>query len=1355
MLRRRQLTPVNLVSVNEDGSVVKGNGGVGTMATFSLVAKRMLIAGLILALAIGVTALVLSVVYSHGTQTNIGNMTITGNNFTCGNVTNCLESAPNVTLSGNLSVAGDVQIPGGYISTVNVISPYSANRDFTIIGGPGIAVSGGLHSLTIRNNINITLVGSIFTIRVLFGNITVTMNNQSANTFFAGPISGPPDTPTLRHIVPQDLPLLPLNASSFYGVLPVALGGTGTSVPLLPGQLFTGDGMGNLIPVYLQGGYDVYVTNFPNGTIQIDVEKAVHSVGLVVPQDIFNATVSLVEENGNLTFVVLPQTGNQVWASPANGSTGIPTFRTLTEQDLPLISLAAKVYGVLPVANGGTNSSLTLQNGRIMVSNDDAIVEGVALLDGQVFIGKTGSLPVAAVPTGSGGILVVPGPGTLHILMTSAPSFASLNVAGSTTLGNYTSCNQPLQPSCLDISMQSCPGGALASSCIPTSGLHLTDLTVDFLTIVNQTFQVTVDTINGSAFWVENLYADNVVLNNAMTCSGNASISPSCVDISAKECPLGPLGESCFPDSLVLANLQVTANVTVANVYCVGGFIDASCVPDRFKTINGLYANFTSHDFTISPLDSTIVVQADGLYGISIGTTLFTANQSAHAVLIGPVSGSTGAPTFRLMDQSDLPPLAPGYIYIGNTSEAFNVSLSLPATLFSETVQSIGNGGTLVASLANQSANLVFAGPSSGSAAAPTFRALNYSDLPPILLSVALDVPADEFVVFNSPLGGYGGTLVVNKTVQNGNTFWAGAADGTNGVQPAFRKIVYKDLANLNLTLAQLIGGGNTSDPVPTTLMAGSGIIINVTEGAITISASINASNIGTVTSVGLALPGSVFSVSNSPVVMTGTLTGSFVNQAANTVFAGPTLGSPAAPGFRGLVLADLPHLHGGQMYIGDPLTNLTSITNLTAGNAISIITAGSITTISSTVSVDLALPVSVFSVTGNPVTNSGTLTATFISQAARTFFAAPAVSAGTPSFRTMTYTDLPPLMSGQLYIGQVGTAVASSLSAGTGITISTGPGTITITNNFMGTVTSVGLALPVSLFSISGSPVTSSGTLSATLISQLANTVFAAPNGAPGTPSFRALAAADIPSLDTSKLTTGVLPIARGGTNSGTALNNNRIMISSGGAIVERAAMTNGQLLIGSTGAAPVANTISAGTAIVVTNGPGTISVGVNLTEIPMTSAMGEISGFNPTVPTTTVITAISNGFTNMVELNAVTTTLSAGAMSITMPTNGKIQYTGAYTVFCHVASTITVASAGSPNQQYVIVMAINGIARNNTRLMQRTQAASDIQSTALHGYVPMSTNDVLSLQVGNMSSGDDFNVFGLNLFAMCMRVM
>ena len=62
------------------------------------------------------------------------------------------------------------------------------------------------------------------------------------------------------------------------------------------------------------------------------------------------------------------------------------------------------------------------------------------------------------------------------------------------------------------------------------------------------------------------------------------------------------------------------------------------------------------------------------------------------------------------------------------------------------------------------------------------------------------------------------------------------------------------------------------------------------------------------------------------------------------------------------------------------------------------------------------------------------------------------------------------------------------------------------------GTVTSVALSLP-SIFSVTGSPVTSSGTLTGSLANQNANLVFAGPaSGGAATPSFRTLATADLP---------------------------------------------------------------------------------------------------------------------------------------------------------------------------------------------------------------------------------------------------
>lgn len=68
------------------------------------------------------------------------------------------------------------------------------------------------------------------------------------------------------------------------------------------------------------------------------------------------------------------------------------------------------------------------------------------------------------------------------------------------------------------------------------------------------------------------------------------------------------------------------------------------------------------------------------------------------------------------------------------------------------------------------------------------------------------------------------------------------------------------------------------------------------------------------------------------------------------------------------------------------------------------------------------------------------------------------------------------------------------------------------------GTVTSVALSLPA-MFTVSGSPVTTSGTLTATLASQSQNLVFASPNGSSGAPTFRALVSADIPDIGATYL--------------------------------------------------------------------------------------------------------------------------------------------------------------------------------------------------------------------------------------------
>ncbi len=120
------------------------------------------------------------------------------------------------------------------------------------------------------------------------------------------------------------------------------------------------------------------------------------------------------------------------------------------------------------------------------------------------------------------------------------------------------------------------------------------------------------------------------------------------------------------------------------------------------------------------------------------------------------------------------------------------------------------------------------------------------------------------------------------------------------------------------------------------------------------------------------------------------------------------------------------------------------------------------------------------------------------------------------------------------------------------------------------GTVSSVGLSLPA-IFNVSGSPVTTSGVLSATFQNQAQNTVFAGPTVGSASPTFRTLVAGDIPSLPATIITSGTLPIARGGTNGTAAPSSGAVAYGTGTAYAFTSAGINGQLLQSTGAGAPI----------------------------------------------------------------------------------------------------------------------------------------------------------------------------------------
>jgi hypothetical protein len=276
-------------------------------------------------------------------------------------------------------------------------------------------------------------------------------------------------------------------------------------------------------------------------------------------------------------------------------------------------------------------------------------------------------------------------------------------------------------------------------------------------------------------------------------------------------------------------------------------------------------------------------------------------------------------------------------------------------------------------------------------------------------------------------------------------------------------------------TNGQLLIGNGTGYSL-NTLGTGAGISVVNGTGTITVA------NTGVLSNIA----GSGISVSSA----TGNVT--IANTGVLSFSAGTTGLTPAAITTGAITLA-------GKLVIANGGTNSTSTPTAgavpygtgtayaftAAGTAGQVLTSAGASvpiwttpTTGTVTSVGLAMPVQ-FAVTNSPVTSSGTLTAAWNTQAANVLLAGPTSGAGAvPTFRALTTADLPALPYGT------------------------------------GTVTSVALALP-SILTVSGSPVTTNGTLTGTLTTQAANAIFAGPSsGAAAAPTFRALTTADIPAL-------------------------------------------------------------------------------------------------------------------------------------------------------------------------------------------------------------------------------------------------
>ena len=101
--------------------------------------------------------------------------------------------------------------------------------------------------------------------------------------------------------------------------------------------------------------------------------------------------------------------------------------------------------------------------------------------------------------------------------------------------------------------------------------------------------------------------------------------------------------------------------------------------------------------------------------------------------------------------------------------------------------------------------------------------------------------------------------------------------------------------------------------------------------------------------------------------------------------------------------------------------------------------------------------------------------------------------------------------LTGGKLVGADANKALNSITVGSGLSLS---GATLTASGLGGTVTSVGLSVPGE-YTVSGSPVTSAGTLTVAKANQSANQVYAGPaSGGAGAPVFRSLVGADIPAI-------------------------------------------------------------------------------------------------------------------------------------------------------------------------------------------------------------------------------------------------
>lgn len=236
---------------------------------------------------------------------------------------------------------------------------------------------------------------------------------------------------------------LALSGSTLSGILGVSNGGTGdssfTTNAVVVGasasalQIVTNNSSAtNEFLTQSSSGAPAWATiktaDLPAGT------GTVTSIAQTVPSFLAVAG-SPVTAAGTLAISLATETANTVFSGPTSGGALAPTFRSLVAADIPLISLATGVSGILPTANGGTGVSSSA------VFPTTGTVDTTAAAN--TLTNKTLTTPVLAAPTiNSGATFNGATTGAVTVIAPASGSSWTLTFPSNAgVLGTYLSSN--------------------------------------------------------------------------------------------------------------------------------------------------------------------------------------------------------------------------------------------------------------------------------------------------------------------------------------------------------------------------------------------------------------------------------------------------------------------------------------------------------------------------------------------------------------------------------------------------------------------------------------------------------------------------------------------------------------------------------------------------------------------------------------------------------------------------------------------------------------------------------------------------------------------------------------------------